>query len=296
MSGSRKTLRSPQDLYDAVSHKTVGYFNRDALGLNYDTYKRGPKSAALAGELRSKFEAPDETDKAKTDDYKQKLEDAQNKYNQDYDKWYSELKSMPKNTTEYFNMFEKKPKFKKPRKPSKSKKKTTDLPPEQRIARGRETEATIEHEGFHHAIDDLAHKYGRDTAKAIEHQMISQYDPNTFAAVGDYISTRLRYKPGSKAFNEEIMAHSRDILVSPKKREDFKKFLSQKREMGEDQIKSHIKNLKTGQQNAYKLSQRLDPKDFGIDESPGVNTEEPIAASRTKKSEGGFKLPRFKKT
>lgn len=293
--GSRKIINSKPELHENIADRISGRFDRSTLGLNADT-AYGPKSAAVAGKLRTKFEAPDEEHQGKLDAHKEKTAQAKEKYNQDYQKWRQEVESLPSGSTEYYNKIAEKPKFKAPRRPSKKQKETTDLPPEQRTERGRAIDSTIEHEGLHHTMDQIKHKYGPQVGNQVEEKLLSAHHPDTLKAVGNFIADTRGYKRGS-SFNEEILAHTRDILVNPKTREQFKNYLKGSmnsynlhgRAVTDEDVNQHIKNLKVGHQKAYKIAQDLEPAEAGSNEA---NLPKKLAASEGHRS---FTIPKFKK-
>jgi len=73
-------------------------------------------------------------------------------------------------------------------------------------------------------MDQVEHHYGRQVARKIQGKLLEQFDMNALSKVGMFIADRMGYKPKSDHFNEEILAHARDILVNPRKREAFEKY------------------------------------------------------------------------
>lgn len=256
LSGSNKVLDSKQGAVDAEAGRVGNKFDRNTLGLNYPT-KQGPKAAALAGKLRSKFEEADEGDGQKMQAYKQKVSDAAKKYKEDYEKWYEELKQFPPGSTAYYNHAGSRPKYEKPRKPAKSLKATKDLSPEKMKLRGQTVDSTVEHEGFHYLIDQIKNHYGKDAAIKIKQDLISHHHPETLKAIGSWISKTRGYDEKSPSFGEELLTHSRDLLVNPTKREHFKKFIN-----NDEKFKEHIKNLKQSHQKSYEWAQNVRPEDL----------------------------------
>lgn len=286
--GFKNKIKDKQEMNDKLSSRVAGRFDRNTLGTNYSTPK-GPKAAAIAGKLRSKFEPADEEHQGKLDEHKEKISQARDAYDVTYKKWKDELNALPTSSNAYWQKVSERPKFKKPRKPSKTLKDTRQLDSEQQKARGRASDSTIEHEAHHYIMDDIQAKYGKDVSSKVHRKLLDQFHPDAVYEVGRFISEKMDYKTKSPNFTEEILAHSRDILVNPKKREQFKSFLKNSLAGGlktEDQINEHIKNLKIGHQKAYKVAQELDPADVGYQEGEGK-----LAASENQTK---FKLPRFK--
>ncbi len=265
IAGSSKVVNSKEELVDAYGKRVAGKFGRTVLGLSHNT-PQGPKSAALAGKLRSKFEEGDETDKAKMDAHKQKTIEARNKYEADIRAWKEKADSMPSGSEEYYQHVKNRPKYKAPRRPSKSLKDTASLSPEKMAERGKAVDATIEHEGFHDTMARIENKYGPVASGQIVRDLIGQHNPETIEAVRGFITDTMNYKEGKGRFNEELITHARDILVNPVKRQRFKQYLQNKLGMGKDSIiAQHIKNLKQGHQKAYERAKNISLADIRPD-------------------------------
>jgi hypothetical protein len=258
LSGSSKIIRDRQGLTDAYGKRISGKFNRNTLGLNHDTLK-GPKSAAITGAMRSKFEDGDDSYKAKLAVHNENLKTTITNHNQKVQAWRSKAYDLSNKVGEpggreaydsHISQRIEKPKL--PRKPSKPKVNTQNLTPEQQVSRGRAVDSTINHEAFHHTMAEVERHYGKDEAKKVHQNLLSQFHPDTLSSVGGFIHDKLGYKIKSPKFTEEILAHSRDILVNPVKRERYKEFAGK----GAD---AHIKNLKQGHQKAYEVAQQLKP-------------------------------------
>ena len=244
---------------DMAAKRLSGNFDRNNLGLNVGIEGVDPSSAALAGKARSKFEERSDEDQTKLLDWSTKRNALVDDYNKKYKNWMKmayDLSNQPDKTAynEHLGNRPEKPKL--PRKPAKKRVATEDLSPEAMASRGRSVDATIEHEGLHHTMADVTNKYGSAAQKNLEGQLLTAYDPGTLQQVAGYITARLGYKPSGRKFTEEILAHSRDILVNPEKRKKFKEFV------GADAEK-HVSNLKRGHQKAYEISQRIKPEDIG---------------------------------
>lgn len=265
LSGTRKVLNSKNELIDAYGKRVAGKFDRNTFGLSHNT-TQGPKSAAIAGKLRSKFEEGDDTDKANFDAYRQKVQQAKNKFDEDYNTWRQKANELPSGSNAYWEHIANKPKFKKPKRPAKTLKDTTSLSPEKMAERGRAVDSTIEHEGFHDTMARIENKYGPVASNQIVRDLIDQHNPETIEAVRGFIIDTMNYKEGKGRFNEELITHARDILVNPTKRERFKQYLQNKLGAGKDSIISqHIKNLKQGHQKAYERAKQISVADIRPD-------------------------------
>jgi len=262
LSGSRK-VHTKESAVKAYGDRVASRFDRNTLGTSADT-PQGPKSAALAGKLRSKFEEGDDNYKNKLETHKANRSTMIKQYNQSLFDWYDKARDLsrrldePGVREEYNQHLTSRPSRPKiPRAPSKSRKATTDLSPDKAKERGRAVDATINHEALHHTMAEMERHYGKDAQRKTEDALLSHFDPAALTAVGNFISTRMRYDPKSTKFNEEILAHSRDILTNPAKREHFKTFV------GTDNFEKHIKALKQGHQKAYEYAMKLKPSDVG---------------------------------
>jgi hypothetical protein len=264
LKGSSRVLNNTSELIDAYGKRVAGKFDRNTLGLNHQT-PRGPKPAALAGKMRSKYEEGDDEYAQKVQAYEEKKSQVIRDYGQAYQDWQSkayELSkldfSKPENRKAYEDHIASKPKKPKlPRTPSKKAKDTKQLTPEQATLRGRTVDSTIEHEGFHSLIDQISDRYGPNAAVRVKQKLLEQHHPDAIKAVGNFIADTRRYKRDSPFFGEEILAHARDLLVNPKKREDFKRYIKD-----DNLFNQHMKNLKRGHQKAYKVAQSIKPEDI----------------------------------
>lgn len=260
---------SYQKYRDKDAKRISGKFGRNTLGLHVPGEKGGnPKSAALAGKLRSKYEEGDEQHDSKIQDWKAKRSAIISEYNDSYRKWQKkayELSNNVKNSyieDEHSKAYKKHlatrpPKPRMPRKPSKKLKSTSELSPEQAQLRGKTVDSTIHHEGLHHTITQIEDKYGPHTASKVKTKLLQQFDPEALNSVGTFISSKLGYKTKSPKFNEEILAHARDILTNPTKRNAYKKHVGEKADQ-------YIKMLKQGHNRAYKVAKDLRPEDVGF--------------------------------
>jgi hypothetical protein len=239
--------------------------DRKHLGINIDT-PRGPKSAGLTGKrLAGKI--------GLDTDYQQKLKEHNEKrnqiirdYNQRYKDWvntYNERsKGLPTGSPELRQLQDEmaalkpqKPKL--PRAPAKRKDSIDmrSLSPENYAMYGRIKDSVLEHEGFHHAMDQLSHKYGKNVARKVLDKIIDAHDKDALRAVGKFISENYSYKPTSDHFDEEVIAHARDLLVNPRKRKIFEEYYG-------DKAKDYISKIKSGHERAVKVARTLKPEDF----------------------------------
>jgi hypothetical protein len=267
LAGSSKVHDSKASGVEALSGRVSGSFNRTALGLNSQT-DQGPKAAALVGAERSKHEQSDDHEEKLKAHYEKRNQMVRD-YNKSYEEWRTKSRELfakiPKDQNyspeeraweDHQKAKPQQPKL--PRAPSKKRVATTKLSPEMQVARGKGVNSTIEHEALHHTMDSMAQHYGKDAASQVTAGLLSHFDKDTLGAVGDYVSG-VGYKRSSPHFDEELLTHARDILVNPKKREAFKKFVG-------DKADQHIKNLKAGHQKAYEWAKNLKPSDLGKSE------------------------------
>lgn len=284
--GSSKIISNRSELVDVYGKRVASQFDRNVLGLNHPT-PQGPKSAALAGKMRSKYEEGDEEYAQKVQAHKEKRNQIIRNYNQSYRDWQSKAYELsnrdltnPDNKKAYEEHRALKPeKPKLPRAPSKKAKDTTQLSPEQAALRGRAVEGTVEHEGFHNLIDQIATHYGPNAAIKVKQKLIEQHHPEAIEAIGNFIVDTRRYKRNSPSFGEEILTHSRDLLVNPKKREEFKRYIK-----NEDLFNQHMKNIKIGHEKAYKVAQSIKPEDI----TTSIENEKMAASEPVKESASYF--------
>ena len=279
-------LMSQQATRDKEAKYLEGLFSRNTLGLNAQVQpQKRSYAAAVGGQLQSKFEAPDDEHKEKMDAHREKRNQVVEDYNKRYMDWRYKADELSRKITNpkdendpgrkaYFeHMLQKPTKPKLPRQPSRKKVSTEDLSPAAQQIRGKQTDATVEHEALHNLMDQVEHHYGRQAARKIQGKLLEQFDMNALSKVGMFIADRMGYKPKSDHFNEEILAHARDILVNPRKREAFEKYAGQ-------DARQHINSLKAGYKKALKWTKKVRPEDVGIQSEPISEESGKIAQSR----------------
>ena len=254
---------SKQPTRDASAKKISGSFDRNTLGMNVSNPKEKPKSAALAGKLRSKFEEGDEEHQAKLANHTEKRAGVVKDYNDKFRAWQKTGMELSNKVhepggheawTAHRATKPEKPTL--PRRPAKKRVATEDLSPEKMKIRGNAIDSTIHHEGFHHTMAEMERHYGKTAAQKAHAGIVSQFHPDALKSVGGFIHEKMGYKPSSPKFTEEILAHSRDILTNPTKRASYKKYAGEKAD-------EHIKNLKAGHEKAYRYARKLRPDDVG---------------------------------
>ena len=305
LSGSSTIISDKQGLNNAYSKRISGKFDRNTLGLSADT-GQGSKSAAITGALRSKFEDGDDDYKSKLAAHTEKRKAIISDHNTKRQEWRDKAYALSNKISEpgsheaynaHLNLRPEAPKL--PRRPSKPKVDTKKLSPEQQSRRGRAVDSTIHHEAFHHTMAQVEHHYGKDAAKKVHQGLLSQFHPDTLASVGGFIHQKLGYKMSSPKFTEEVLAHSRDILVNPKKRESYSAYAG-------DKAAEHIKNLKVGHQKAVDYAKNLKPEHLAAKPDPIKKTAsighgaigapgDLVGASALATESVGGKLKRLKK-
>lgn len=128
--------------------------------------------------------------------------------------------------------------------------------------RGKGILAVREHEGLHYLLNQVSKKYGGQAYRQTMDHLLSHHDQSALNYIKGFITQVYKYKPGSSGFGEELLAHSRDILVNPKKRGYFVDYLKTK---GETKPELVVQALKRGHQNVYNAAQNLKPEHVGID-------------------------------
>jgi hypothetical protein len=257
---------------DNAKYHTAKFSNK-TLGFVSPTFS-GPIASALAGKLRSKFEEGDEKDQAKLDAWKQKRAEIISNYNAAIDKWRQEGQNLTGEAlSEHLKKRPQKPKL--PRRPSKSLKETKDLPRDQMEARGRSLSATIEHEGLHYILQQIKNQYGKEAQQKVRKKLLEQHDPEAIKHLSAYIEHGLGYKPND-SFNEELLTYARDVLVDPKTRRNFKRFIQTNIYgtvgFSDEDFTNLISKLKRGHQKAYQVAQNLKEEDL-------LNSDQSVAKS-----------------
>jgi 8-oxo-dGTP pyrophosphatase MutT (NUDIX family) len=85
-----------------------------------------------------------------------------------------------------------------------------------------EGNVTQEHEATHHLLNHLRFKYGENTKnRVVDHLLNVHLHPNEREAIEKLIRSKPSYRDLPEGeFNEEVLTHLRDLLVSKRKRED----------------------------------------------------------------------------
>lgn len=305
---------SRQEDRDSAAKRISRTLGSKVLGTVHHT-KRGPMGAVLSGKMyQSDFYQPKSSGggaeyEAKLKEHYDKRNQMVRDYNSAFSDWHKkgmELSRDPSKLAELHEHLAKKPiKPKLPRKPSRPRVKggaEERLSREDMATRGRSVAATTEHEGLHYIIDKVRGEYGKRAAKTTLDKLVDAHDPEAISHLSRFLSQKMGYKHRDPSFKEELIAHARDILVNPRKRESFKAFV------GEDADKV-ISALKTGHQKAYKVAQSLNPEDvaeqsdfdggkLAASEINKATMAGELAAGESgglRKNRGTFKLPRFTK-
>ncbi len=249
-----------------ISSSVKRNFNGKAFGLNVP-FENRTVSAAIAGKERSRFEDGDENYKRKVQENTDVYNQQKLKYFDDMTEWINQVGKTQPGSPEWHSHIRNRPTMpKKPRQPTKAKRSTTSLSPEMVKLRGQTTESTVEHEALHHSLQQLSNKYGPHVRSELVNNMIKLHSPEAVRDMSDFIES-VGYSKKSPRFNEEVLTNSRDLLVNPKKREMFKKFLDLKHKnnaiLGRpivnttDLMNSHLRDIKRGHQKAYEYSQNV---------------------------------------
>lgn len=158
------------------------------------------------------------------------------------------------------------------------------LTPEQRIDRGRRTEAVIQHEAAHGLFGHVARKYGPKASVDLQRHLIGLHmTPKVVHHIGAYLK-KLGYKltPG---YGEEIINALRDILVDTGSRNLFKQVT------GNDYDQA-IKEAKQGWNKLTQAAKQITPDFFKKAESlikaPIIHDdpENPMTVIRVQNKEG----------
>lgn len=260
--------------------------------------KLGPRGAAAAGDITSY--APerkaDEAYEAKVKQHVEKRNALVRDYNQKYLDWRKKGWELSQEATKdptkkldfEHHMMTKPEKPKLPRKPPRPKVKVSELSPENKMRRDKALGSTIEHEGFHYSLGQIANKYGAKAYSQVMSKLVGAHDPTAIALVSSFITKKMRYNKRSPSFKEELIAHARDILVNPIKRESFVKFIGD-----EGAARDVINKLKSGHQRAYQIARDVKPEDVGAETGKLAASES--EKSRIEPSKSSWVFPEKKK-
>jgi hypothetical protein len=279
-----KERKEARDRYREGEIKNISEsLDRKHMGVNIDTPK-GPKSTGLTGKRLASQIGLDTDYQQKLKEHNEKRNQIIRDYNQRYKDWvntYNERsKGLPTGSPELKQLQDEmaalkpqKPKL--PRAPAKRKDSIDmkSLSPENYAMYGRTNDMVLEHEGFHHTMDQLSHKYGKNVARKALDKIIDAHDKDALRAVGEFISENYSYKPTSDHFDEEVIAHARDLLVNPRKRKFFEEYYG-------DKAKDYISKLKAGHERAVKVARTLKPEDFENKERLASSEEMKKGAAR----------------
>lgn len=268
---------SNQAARDIHSKKAAAAFDSRTLGLTFPNSK--PKgepyvAAAIGGKLKSKFEQKDDPE------FKEKQKanlEADDQKRREYNLKLRAYLDENKGNLSYADLT----RFQKENRPKKTvtrgkMKNTKDLAPDQMMARGRAMESTIEHEAAHGLFKEISRHYGETAAQKAKKHIVSAIHPETRAVMSNWLTGKYRYDGKSPSFSEEIINHSRDLLINPKKRQDFRKFV------GDEKYNEHIKNLKQGVQGMHERAKEVTPEWLMGEQE--VQQPKKLAASELQKS------------
>jgi hypothetical protein len=236
---------------------------------------------ALAGKAKSKFEK--ETDPDYQNRKAANLQSEAKQYDERKKKFHTFLegKDGQKPTYEEVNQWRKENPMPKAVVTKVKSRDTKDLTNEQKNIRNKSTDMIIEHEAAHGLFSDITRHYGPEAAQKVRKHLLSALHPETRAVMHNWLSgNQYKYNPKSAAFPEEIINHSRDILVNPRKREQFRKHV------GEEKYNEHIKNLKHGVQEMHNRSKAITPEWLSAEQEVSQPQAKPqkLAASELAKA------------
>lgn len=128
---------------------------------------------------------------------------------------------------------------------------------------GNAQDRTVEHESLHHMLSTMEKKHGPKFRNQIVSQLLSQHAPEDIQDVAEYVKSK-GYKPRSPHFNEEILAHSRDVLING---DGFKAHIKATKGRGmsdeekENYARKRINSIKKGHQRTVAYASKLKPED-----------------------------------
>jgi hypothetical protein len=273
---SEKRHVSRQTLRDKYASRIGRQFSSNTLGLSAAANKENGKTfnAALSGAQRTKFEpyvtaTPDagtaDKQKAKHDVYQANLK-----------AWIAradELKAAHTAATTpadkmktriEFNHHVRENRPRRPRKLPVKKKGTHELPPDQQILRGKNVDATIEHEGAHALFRQVEARNGKVFASKVKADLLASIPKELRDHLVQFVLKR-GYKTRSPHFGEEVLTHARDILVSPTKRKLFET------QLGPEKARDYMNQLKRSWKDIVNKAKKVDDQ--------FLESAQPLAAS-----------------
>lgn len=125
----------------------------------------------------------------------------------------------------------------------------------------KEGNVTQEHEATHHLLNHLRFKYGEDTKnRVVDHLLNIHLHPNEREAIEKLVMSKPSYKDLPEGeFNEEVLTHFRDLLVSKRKREEHS---SLKRELPLNWQPIDYKRLKSSWKQLTNHAKKMTEKDL----------------------------------
>jgi hypothetical protein len=138
-----------------------------------------------------------------------------------------------------------------PRKVPVKKKNTLELPPDQQILRGKNIDATIEHEGAHALFRQVEARNGKAFASKVKADLLESIPKELRDHLVKFVLKR-GYKARSPHFGEEVLTHARDILVSPTKRKAFEA------QIGPEKAREHMNELKRAWKDIVNKAKKVD--------------------------------------
>lgn len=137
---------------------------------------------------------------------------------------------------------------------------------------GNAQDRTVEHESLHQMLSGMEKKNGPKFRNQIVSQLLSQHNPEDIQAIAEYVQAK-GYKPRTPSFNEEVLAHSRDVLING---DAFKSHLKATKGRGmsdeekENYARKRINSIKKGHQKVVAYASKLKPEDV-VFKSEGVS-------------------------
>jgi hypothetical protein len=91
------------------------------------------------------------------------------------------------------------------------------------------TDFIKEHEAAHHLLNKLSDhpQFGENHRVALVDKLVSMLHPDDYNAIHSNLTINNRYNPNSQKFNEEVLNHIRDFLVSRYTRETHDEFVKE---------------------------------------------------------------------
>jgi len=126
-----------------------------------------------------------------------------------------------------------------------------------------------QHEGHHHLFSEVSRKYGPSARYKLVNHLLKELPGQDIEDMKDHLRFTYGYDHKDSNFNEEVLNHARDILVSPKSRESYLKFLEEKHgPANTHDNRRTMARVKSGWRKVLNSSKKVTPETFQAEVIP----------------------------